>query len=238
LFWVIGPEQELALKQMFAVCEQLGIGKVSDYTHLPYGYVSVKGKGKMSSREGNVLFIDDVVDQTKSRVLERTQDGEVPQADREKVAEQVALAAVKYTMLRSGPRQDIAFDIESATDPEGDSGPYLQYTYVRTHSVLEKAKNTGLKPNTKKASPEASDAERLLYRFPEVVERAAKDYAPQYVVTYLTELAGSFNTFYAKEKIVDQDDEYSPYKLALAQAVGVVLKNGLWLLGIQAPERM
>jgi arginyl-tRNA synthetase len=114
MFWVIGPEQSLAMKQMFVACEQLGIGKYADYTHLSYGSVTIKGQGKMSSRSGNVLYIDDLIDDVRNHVLV-VMDGEHMNNDEKKaIAEQVALGAVKYGFLRAGRERDIAFDLETA----------------------------------------------------------------------------------------------------------------------------
>ena len=121
---------------------------------------------------------------------------------------------------------------------EGDSGPYLQYAHTRANAVLEKAKQENIKSSTNiPRSNLGSELEKLLYRFPEVVERANSEYEPHYITTYLTELAGAFNSFYAKERIVDES-ETAPYKVALTLAFANTIKNGLWLLGIKAPERM
>ena len=133
---------------------------------------------------------------------------------------------------------DIIYDFDKSISFEGDSGPYLQYSYARAKSVLEKAKGEGIKASAKKVVTETSELERLLYRFPEIVERAGKEYSPHYIASYLIELAGSFNSFYAKHKIVDKEDETSPYKVALTTAFSATMKNGLNLLGIQVPERM
>lgn len=238
LVWVIGPEQSLAMQQLFAVCEQLGIGKRDEFLHLPYGYMSIKGVGKMSSRKGTVLYIDDVLDSTKEKVQEILQERELDDAEKDALAEDVALAAVKYSILRAGRLRDIEYDREESTRLDGDSGPYLQYSHTRALSVLSKASGEKLQASTAMVPDALSDLERVLYRFPEVVERAASEYEPHYVTTYLTELAAMFNSWYAKEKIVDAKDPHSPYKLALTQAFATTMKNGLWLLGIKAPERM
>ncbi len=243
LFWIIGPEQSLAMQQMFAVCEQLGFGRINDFTHIPYGYMRIKGSGKISSRKGNTIFIDELIDMVKSDIQKIIKEKEAQIENIDETSEILALGAIKFGILKTGRMQDTSFDIKEAISFEGDSGPYLQYTAVRANSVLEKAISQGdtLK-NVPKVSPwetwETTELEKYLYRFPEIVERAGKEYAPHYLVTYLTELASIFNGFYAKEKIIDKNDPNSPYKIALTQAVSHVLKSGLNLLGIKVPERM
>lgn len=236
LFWVIGPEQSLALKQLFRVCDQLGIGKESDYTHLAYGYMSIMKDGKvekMSSREGNVIFIDDLIDMVKEVALKKLENVD------DALAEMVAVGAVKFAILFTGRLTDTAFDIDRATNLEGDSGPYLQYTHARISSMIEKAKDLGIIPRYAKEVQEISNLERVLYRLPEVVENAMVEYAPNHIATYLIDIAREFNSYYGAHKIVDAENkEVSAHRLALAQATQIVLKNGLKLLGIQAPEKM
>jgi arginyl-tRNA synthetase len=127
---------------------------------------------------------------------------------------------------------------------DGDSGPYLQYAYIRTKSILEKAEAFNLKIQKKNLKPELiTDAEsklmRLLYKFPLLVIRAGEEYAPQIITTFLIELAGEFNSYYAGNKIIDEKNkEISEFRVALAQAVNSVLKNGLYVLGIGVPSKM
>jgi arginyl-tRNA synthetase len=236
LFWVIGPEQSLALKQLFRVCEQLGIGKESDYTHLAYGYVSLMKNGeieKMSSRLGNVVFIDDLIDTVKAVALTKLREGD------DELAEIIALGAIKFAILFTGRLTDTAFDIDRATNLDGDSGPYLQYTHARIVSIKEKSTIASIIPRYTSELEQVHAIERIVYRFPEVVENALVEYAPNYIATYLVDLAREFNSFYAMNTIVDVDHpEISAHRLAITQAVQTVLKNGLWLLGITAPEKM
>ncbi|MDH5442225.1 MAG: arginine--tRNA ligase [Candidatus Nomurabacteria bacterium] len=233
LFWVIGPEQSLAMKQMFAVSEQLGTGNFSDFIHIPYGWMSLKGQGKMSSREGTVVYIDDMIDEAKAKVMERLENKD------DALAEMVALGAVKFFILKVGRNQDTAFDVDESISIEGDSGPYLQYTYARCRSMLEKAHNLEIEPLSSIPDKwEITDVERLLYRFPEIIEKSLVDYAPHHVAQYLIDIAHAFNSFYGNTKIVDADDVTSPYKLAITSAVSQVIKNGLEILGIESPERM
>jgi arginyl-tRNA synthetase len=214
--------------------------------HLPHGMLKLP-EGKMSSRTGNVITAESLIEQVKEKVFEKIKDREFSEEEKESVAEVVAIGAIKYSILRQAIGGDIIFDLEKSISFEGDSGPYLQYTVVRANSVLEKS-NLTPSPSPinmrgdKTERPEGFDVqeiEKLLYRLPEIVERAGKEYAPHHLVTYLVELAASFNSFYANEKIIDEADPAgSAYKLAITEAVYQTLKNGLHLLGIKVPERM
>ena len=242
IFWVIGPEQSLAMQQMFAVCEQLGIGKMNDFTHLPYGYMSIKGQGKMSSRTGNVVYIDELLDLAKGKVKKIMDGTTIKEAEVEKISEMVGVGAVKYSILRVGRLQDMAFDINESVSVEGNSGPYLQYTTARCNSVLNKSNKqisesaNKLKIENWKLEIEEEVVLRTLSRFPEVIVTAAKSYSPNLLCNYLYDLAQKFNTFYNKDKIIGSENE--SFRLSLTAGVGQVLKNGLKLLGIESPERM
>jgi arginyl-tRNA synthetase len=193
-------------------------------------------EGKMSSRTGDVIRALDLVADVKTAALERMRENNV--IDSEQVAQQVAVAAIKYTILKIAAGKDIVFDVNKSISFEGDSGPYLQYTYARIQSVLDKAAQAGVHKDTTLAPTVPYAVEKLVERFPTVIQTALTDRAPHQLVTYLTELAAEFNSFYAQEKIADPTDQYAPYKVAVASTVGVTLKQGLWALGIEAPERM
>jgi len=150
----------------------------------------------------------------------------------------VAVAAIKYSILRQASGKNIIYDENKALSFEGDSGPYLQYTYARIMSLLENGRAVGIEPAVDRPLKQITEVEKLIERFPEVVERAQQEYEPHYVANYLIELAGSFNSFYGQEKIVSKDDDLSPYRLALSGAVSQVIKNGLWILGIETPKHM
>lgn len=239
MFWVVGVEQSNALRQVFAICDQLGIGTLSDYTHISYGWMSIKGEGSMSSRKGNVIYIDDLIDLAKERVMPKIDKEKIGDATLEEVAEAVALGAVKYSILKVGRTVDMQFDIDASISFEGDSGPYLQYTYARTRAILRKAADVGVAPSGHGTMPDdVIGLVRRLGRFPQMVADAGSELSPHYVCTYLSELAQSFNAYYAKQVVVDNADAASPYRVAVVAAVGQVLKNGLRLLGITPLEKM
>lgn len=208
--------------------------------HLAHGMLRMPG-GKMSSRKGNVITGESLIEQVKALVLEKVKEREMPETEKAELAEIVAVGALRYSILRQAIGGDIVFDFDKSISFEGDSGPYLQYSYVRAKSVLQKAKDAGIQPSVEASLPqewETTVLERLLCRFPEVVERAGAEYEPHYIATFLIELAGAFNSWYAKEQIVAREDAASPYKVALTSAFATTMRNGLWLLGIAVPEKM
>ncbi|MBP9717535.1 MAG: arginine--tRNA ligase [Candidatus Pacebacteria bacterium] len=233
---VTGNEQTEYFKVLHATLREL-FPEISDKNleHIPTGFLTLT-TGKMSSRKGNVLtgesLLAEMSEAAHARATESRSD------DIDTLTDQLAVSAIKYQILRSSVGSNIVFDKDKALSFEGDSGPYLQYTYARAMSVLDKAKGEGVIPQLTAVPDEAYKIERVLYRFPEVVEDALDERAPHLLVTFLTELASEFNSFYAHEQIADSTDQYAPYKTLLTNAVAVTLKNGLWALGIKAPERM
>lgn len=223
----VGGEQSLHFKQLFETEKLLGYVKGGERVHVAHGLYRFK-EGKMSTRKGNVIWLDDVI----AEAVERAG------AINKETAEIVAMGALKFNDLKREARGDINFDWDEILNLKGDSGPYLQYSCVRAKAILEKAKQEKVKANYKKVGTEISNLEKIIYRFPEVVERAGREYAPHYLALYLIQLAGEFNTFYGQGKIVDKSDAGSAYKLALTSAFVTVVQNGLSLLGIKVPERM
>lgn len=201
--------------------------------HIHHGRMSFQGQ-KMSSRLGGVPLVTDMVNLVTEEVMERAKDREIDTATKDAIA----IAAIKFSILRAKPGMNINFDPETSLSFEGDSGPYLQYTHARISTLLEKGKSEGLSPKLH-SGIEISDLEKLLPRLPEIVELAIGEYAPNYIVTYLLEIARAFNSFYGANQIIDiENREVSEHRLAIARATQIVLKNGLQLLGIIAPERM
>lgn len=216
-------------------------GKLS---HICHGVLKLSS-GKMSSRTGTIISTEKLISDTKNKVLEKITTREFNEIEKDDIAEKVAIGAIRYSILHQANGKDIIFDFDKSLSFEGDSGPYLQYSYARAKSILRKAKEENIKPEVNEkqikgrfGGEEGNELEKILYRFPEIVERAGKEYSSHYIATYLIELASTFNGFYSKNKIVDREDLDSPYKTALTEAFSIVVKNGLNLLGIVAPERM
>jgi arginyl-tRNA synthetase len=235
-FVVTGNEQSEYFKVLIAaVKEVFPAAKDKLIEHIATGFLTLT-TGKMSSRKGNVLTGESLLAEMEEEARKKAEASRSENVD--ELTEMVAVAALKYQILRQAPGTNIIFNKEQAISFEGDSGPYLQYTYARIVSVLEKAKVAGVVTEGKVLPENTYLLEKFLYQFEEVVLEAQTDRAPQKLTVYLTELAGAFNAFYAQEKIADSTDEYSPYKAALTEAVGTTLKNGLYLLGIKAPNAM
>ncbi len=218
--------------------------------HLVYGWVRLK-EGKMSSRSGNVILGSWLLDETKKniRLIMQNNISDYTESEQNEVAEKAAVAAVKYGFLKVSTAQDIAFDIKESININGDSGPYLLYTYARCKSVIRKAGNNERLKDGKSErlfgqNGTISQSERNILRhlvsFDDVVTRAATEYAPSYVCTYLYDLAGLFNTFYSASPILEAPEgkEKAQFRLAITQAVAAVLQQGLHLLGIETVERM
>ena len=231
---VTANEQTEYFKVMLAALREIDPELAKKIVHIGHGMMRLPS-GKMSSRTGNIITAEALLGEVAAKAREKL--SERAAGSEQTIVDTVSIGAVKYSVLRQAIGNDIIFDLASALSFDGDSGPYLQYAYVRTRSILRKAEESGEKVSASNAPESMYPLERLLYRFPEVIFRAAADYAPHHVVTYLTELASTFNAFYAETKILGEGDK-TPYLLALTQAVSVVLKNGLTVLGISAPEKM
>jgi arginyl-tRNA synthetase len=205
--------------------------------HIGHGTVRLTS-GKMSSRTGDIIPAIDSIDEIAQSVSERMKASTPELAEDLGLTRDIAIGALKYATLKGNILQDTIFDKEQALSFEGASGPYLQYTHARIHSVLRKAAEAGIVSASINAPEKSYEIEKILYRFEEVVQEAVIERAPHKVATFLIELAGLYNSFYAQEKIADPTDEFAPYKAALSEAVAQTLKNGLYLLGIKAPEQM
>ena len=231
---ITANEQKEYYKVVLEAMKQIYPELAKKIKHISHGILRLPS-GKMSSRTGLVITSESLIGEVKTKVLDKMKDADI--MDKDGVAEQIAVGAIKYSILKQSAGKDIVFDFDKSISFEGDSGPYLQYAYARASSVLEKARRQNIKSDTKKVIAETTELEKLLYRFPEVIERANNEFEPHYITTYLTELAGVFNSFYSREKIVEESGS-SPYKIALTEVFKITIKNGLWLLGIKAPENM
>ncbi|MDZ7726458.1 MAG: arginine--tRNA ligase [Candidatus Campbellbacteria bacterium] len=233
---VTGNEINEYFKVLLVAMEKIFPELAKKTRHISHNILRLP-EGKMSSRKGNIISGEDLVMKAVNRSIEKMKE-EYSEETREEIARDVGVAAIKYTILKQAIGKEVTFDMEQSLSFEGDSGPYLQYSTVRARSVIEKACSEGIEPSFENAPESIYPLERLLKRFPDVVLRAEKENAPHYVVTYLIEIAGEFNAFYAQEKIADPNDEYSPYKLALTKGFIAAMENGLYILGIRVPEKM
>ncbi len=209
--------------------------------HITHGMMRF-ASGKMGSRTGNIVTGESLLNNVRLLILEKIVDRNLSEDEMSKISSIVAVSALKYSILKQAIGGDIVYDFEKSISFEGDSGPYLQYSYARANSIIEKAKKENInkwnRSLPEQERSELGEVEKLLYRFPEIVLRSAQEYAPHYITNYLIELARSFNSFYSNTVIINKNDKESAYKIALTEAFSVVMKNGLHLLGIKAPKKM
>ncbi|MDO8620880.1 MAG: arginine--tRNA ligase [Candidatus Levybacteria bacterium] len=234
----VGAEQSLYFKQLFEVEKLLGWYKEGQRIHIKHGLYRFKDK-KMSTRKGNTIWLEDVLAEAEKRAAGLAKDKDLL------VAKEVGIGAIKWNDLKKNSEQDIVFDWDEILNMQGNSGPYLQYTFARTQSVLAKtgidsgqARMTSFwgAERLRNLKPEEVSLLRTLIKFPEVVEEAGKNFAPNILCNYLFDLAQKFNLFYEKHKIIGSENE--ELRTLLTKVVGQTIKNGLNLLGIQAPEKM
>jgi arginyl-tRNA synthetase len=208
----------------------------SKMKHITHGMMKL-ASGKMSSRKGNIITGESLLSDSIDMVYEKMSEREFGNEEKKKIGEVVGIAALKYSILKSSLGSDIIYDADKSISFEGDSGPYLQYTAVRASSILKKAENFDLS-NKKEVSESITELEKLIYQFPEIVKYSYEELEPHHITTYLTELASSFNSFYGNTQILVEGNIYMAYHLDLIKAFLETMKNGLWLLGIETPEKM
>ncbi|NCU28217.1 MAG: arginine--tRNA ligase [Candidatus Moranbacteria bacterium] len=204
--------------------------------HVTHGMMKLS-TGKMSSRKGNIITGESLINDSISVVQEKISGREFNEEEKKQISEKVGVAALRYSILKSSLGSDIIYDFDKSISFDGDSGPYLQYTAVRANSILQKSKEFDLR-NKEEVPDEIYELEKVLYQFGEVVEKSYVNLEPHHIVKYLTELASSFNVFYGNTKILVDDNRYAKYHLDLIKAFYQTMTNGLWLLGIKIPDKM
>lgn len=209
--------------------------------HITHGMMKL-ATGKMSSRKGNIITGESLLRGSMDMVKEKMNNREFDDSEIKNISEIVGVSALKYSILKSSIGSDIVYDAEKSVSFEGDSGPYLQYTAVRANSILEKSKeflkDGPWRSHLNDRPLEVTELEKYLYQFSEVVEHSYYLLEPHHIATYLTELASSFNTFYGNTQILAEENKCMAYHLDLVKSFYQTMKNGLWLLGIEVPEKM
>jgi len=237
LLYEVGSEQKLHFKQVFKILELLGHKWASNMHHIDHGlYLGDDGK-KFATRKGKTIFMESVLDETrdlaKSEIYKREK---LSSFELEKRANRIAIAAIFYGDLKNYRSNDAVFDIKKFLDFEGNTGPYLLYTYARAKSILRKAKYKKKKVSVESLTDTEKNLIIELSSFPSVVKEAYEKYAPNLIANYSYSLAQKFNEFYHKEKVIGSDSE--SFKLSLTDAFSQTLKNSLSLLGISVLEKM
>ncbi|MFB6292520.1 MAG: arginine--tRNA ligase [Candidatus Nanohaloarchaea archaeon] len=225
--YIVGSEQELHFQQLFELAEQYGIDIESE--HVSYGLLKLPG-GSMSSREGRIISLSEVLDEAVEKAEKKIEDREIENA------EAIGIGAVKYANLSVSRKKDIEFDWDRALTFEGDSGPYLQYSNTRAKSILEKAEEDG------SFQGEFEDEEHRLLKklaeFPDMVDSAAEQREPAKIANYLSLLCEEFNSFYHSCRVLDAEEEDRRRRLELVELFVQVTDTGLELLGMQPLEEM
>ena len=247
MVYVVGNEQIYHFKVLSLLLDKLGFKWGKDLVHFSYGMVELP-EGKMKSREGTVVDADDLIAEMINTAREMSKElGKLEgysEEDAEKVYYTIALGALKYFILKVDPKKNMTFDPRESIDFNGNTGPFIQYSYARIQSVLRKASDKGLLSQGKLDDNSELNAKetqllKLVMNYPNVVSEAGKVYSPAVIANYAYDLAKEFNQFYHEIPIVFEEDEAKRnMRLALSEVVGSVIKQSMWLLGIDVPERM
>lgn len=237
--YVVGQEQTLHFRQVFSVLKRLGCDWVKDCHHISFGMYRFKDVGKMSSRKGNVIVLEDVLNKAIEMVKQIIAEKNPALENSAKVAEQVGVGAIIFNDLMNDRVKNVEFDWDKILDFEGDSGPYVQYCHVRCTSLIKKyGKPVEMKIPAELDSPEEQELIKQMLAFPDAAKSAFENFKPHIVATYLLDLCRLFNQFYTKHRIIGEDPQIAASRMALVAAVRLVLGRGLALLNIQPPEAM
>ena len=242
--YVTSYEQIHHFKQIFEVAKYIVDEKYTkELVHVPYGMVRLK-TGKMSTREGTVIYLQDLIDDAinKSKNVLKEKNSNV--LDIDTLSKQIGIGALVFNDLKTNKIKDVVFDLDEILRFDGETGPYVQYTFVRTKSILEKAKfdidsiDIDSIDFELLKEEESIDLVKLLNKFPEVIKKAAVEYEPSILSRYLIDVASLFSRFYNNNQVITDDEKLKNVRCILVYATGIVIKKGLRILGIEAPDKM
>jgi arginyl-tRNA synthetase len=245
--YVVGNEQNYHFQVLAIALLRMGFEWAGGLHHFSYGMVELP-EGKMKSREGKVVDADDLIAEMTATARTMSQElgklGGYSETEKENIYRQIGLAALKYFILKVDPKKNMTFNPVESIDFNGNTGPFIQYTYTRIRSVLKKAGEAGIdwrggKENTLTPNQKEISVIKLLNDFPALVREAAAELSPALIANYCYDLAREFNQFYHDYSILGETDAaLRDFRIRLADLTGRVIETGLWLLGIEAPERM
>ncbi|PYZ95501.1 arginine--tRNA ligase [Alteribacter lacisalsi] len=233
--YVVGAEQQLHFSQVRQVLGRMGYDWTGDMVHVPFGLILQGGK-KMSTRKGKIVLLEDVLRDAITRAEENIAEKNPSLEDKDAVAADVGTGAVVFHDLKNERMNSVEFNLEQMLTFEGETGPYVQYTHARAMTLLERAEADPAPASPGEGEEEWAVVKELL-AFPDAVERAWTQYEPSVIAKYVLSLSSAFNSYYGKVRILESDDRL-PARLSLVKAVTDVLKEGLRLLGVKAPDKM
>lgn len=241
--YVVGAQQNLHFQQLKAVLTEMGYDWSDEITHVPFGMVALE-EGTLSTRKGRVVYLEDVLNKAVAKVTDILTDREEQKGykmeNKEELAKEVGIGAVKFQELFNQRIKDYTFSWDQTLSFEGETGPYVQYVHARICSLLERGKfdlNNEIDVELL-SSEEEVNILRTLYNFSDVVIDAHEKYEPYFITRYTVELAKAFNKYYNSTQIVVEDEKLKNTRLMLCYAVKNVIKEGLGLIGVEAPEKM
>ena len=238
IVYEVGADQILHFRQLFWAAELLGWGKREDYIHVVHGMMRLS-TGRMRTRKGEIILLEDVLREAIERSKKIVEEKNPDLKGKEKIAKIIGIGAVKYNDLSKHPSTNIIFDWEKVLNLQGNSGPYLQYTYARAKSIIRKSGTRRIKVKREFKEEKEIQLLKQLQRFPEIIEQAAENYSPNLICNYLFTLSQNFNTFYESLPVLNaENNNLKTMRLALVMATAQIIKNGLNLLGIEVLERM
>ena len=244
MVYTVGNEQDYHFKVLFLILKKLGYEWADNLYHLSYGMVDLPS-GKMKSREGTVVDADDLIHEMTETAEEISKElGKLEgytEDERKKLYREIGLGALKYFILKVDPRKRILFDPKESVDFQGNTGPFIQYTHARIQSILRKAEFVWQEKTVSGISfhPKEKELLKILETYPNTIMAAASQYSPALIANYVYDLVKEFNSFYQQVTILGEPDEdLRIFRVQLAAQVGKVIKSALYLMGIDAPERM
>lgn len=245
MIYTVGNEQDYHFKVLFLILKKLGYSWAENIFHLSYGMVDLPS-GKMKSREGTVVDADDLISEmtTTAKVIseELGKIDNLSPVEKENLYRIIGLGALKYFILKVDPRKRILFDPKESVDFQGNTGPFIQYTYARIQSILRRSQELNIDQEARGYSninPKEKEIIKVIQQYPDVIQAAAANYSPALVANYIYDLVREFNSFYQNVPILATDDEAAKaFRVRLSKAVGELIKNAFGLLGIQVPDRM
>lgn len=234
--YVAGGEQTGHFKQLKQVLKKMGYDWSDNIHHIPFGLITQGGK-KLSTRKGNVVFLDQVLKDAVSLAEQQIEEKNPNLSNKKQVAHDVGVGAVVFHDLKNDRMDNFDFDLEEVVRFEGDTGPYVQYTNARAQSILRKANKEISMDNLSLNDDWSFAVAKALSDFPAIVEKASEKFEPSIIAKYALDLSKKFNKYYANVRILDEDDQLNT-RLALVQATSIVLTEALRLLGVNAPKEM